>query len=273
MWELIARFVLKNKLALLTILAVITGFMGWHASKVQLSYDFTAAIPTNNARFADYQNFRKQFGEDGNMMVIGLQSDHLFDEKTFSDFASLGQQIKKINGVENILSVPVAVTLVKDSVAGLKAQNIYNFTIPSASSTAVSIRHFDSSKHLFFGLPFYKNLLYNPQTNATLMAVRINKDILVTKERTVVINAIVSLANQFGKDHSIDMHYSGLPLIRTQLADRMKKEMKWFLAGSVLLSAIILLIFFRSISTMLLSLAVVLTGVIWSVGTLHLFAC
>ncbi|MEP6747718.1 MAG: MMPL family transporter, partial [Bacteroidota bacterium] len=268
MWESIARFVLKNKLALLIVLAVITSFMGWQASKVELSYDFTGAIPTDNARYVSYQNFRKQFGEDGNMMVIGLQSDHLFDEKIFTDFASLGKQIKNIKGVENVLSIPVAVTLVKDSVAGLKASNIFDLDKPAPDQKSL----FDSSKNLFFSLPFYKNVLYNPQTNASLMAVRVNKDVLASKERTVVIGKIVTAADQFGKDHAIEMHYSGLPLIRTQLSDRMKKEMKGFLIGSVLLSAVILLIFFRSISTMFLSIAVVLTGVVWSVGTLHLFA-
>src|SRR5450755_3269697 len=126
MWESIARFVLKNKLVLLLVVAVITAFMGWQASKVQLSYDFTGAIPTNNARYVSYQNFRKQFGEDGNMMVIGVQSANLFDEKNFTDFALLCRQLKNIKGVENVLSIPVAVTLVKDSVAGLKAQNIFN---------------------------------------------------------------------------------------------------------------------------------------------------
>ena len=264
MWETIARFVLKNKLFLLIVLGLITAFMGWHASKVQLSYDFTGAIPTDNARYVSYQHFRKQFGEDGNMMVIGLQSQHLFEEKTFRDFALLGKQIKGIKGVENVLSIPVAVTLVKDTVAGLQAANIFNL-----DKTDIS---FDSSKNLFFSLPFYKNVLYNPQTNTTLVAVRINAAILASKERTIVVNQVVQTAELFGKNHDIEMHYSGLPLIRTQLADRMKKEMKWFLVGSVLLSAIILLIFFRSISTMLLSLAVVLTGVVWSVGTLHLFA-
>jgi len=267
MWESIARFVLKNKLVLLIVLAVITAFMGWHASKVQLSYDFTGAIPTNNARFVSYQHFRKQFGEDGNMMVIGLQPANLFDQKMFTDFAALGTQIKNIRGVENILSIPVAVTLVKDTAGGLKAQNIF-----SSDSGSSQFLHFDSSRNLFYSLPFYRNVLYNPQTNTTLMAVRINKDVLLSKERSVVVNQIVTAADQFGKKYSIEMHYSGLPLIRTQLADRMKKEMKWFLVGSVLLSAIILLIFFRSISTMFLSLAVVLTGVVWSVGTLHLFA-
>ena len=269
MWESIARFVLKNKLILLAVLAAVTVFMGWHASRVQLSYDFTGAIPTDNARYMSYQHFRKQFGEDGNMMVIGVQSPSLFDEKVFNGLAQLSNQLKNINGVENVLSIPTAINLVKDSAAGkLKAENIF---IPAQTAdTTVHFMHYDSSRQLFFSLPFYKGVLYNPQTNASLMAVRINKDVLASKERTTVVNKIVATANQFGSRYSIEMHYSGLPLIRTQLADRMKKEMKWFLIGSVLLSAIILLLFFRSISTMLLSLAVVLIGVVWSVGTLDL---
>ncbi|MEO5502055.1 MAG: MMPL family transporter, partial [Ginsengibacter sp.] len=59
---------------------------------------------------------------------------------------------------------------------------------------------------------------------------------------------------------------SGLPLIRTQIADRIAREMKWFIFGSLALSALILLLLFRSFMTMALSIAVVLIGVIWSVG-------
>jgi len=271
MWESIARFVLKNKLVLLAALAVITAFMGWQGSKVQLSYDFTGAIPTDNARYMSYQHFRKQFGEDGNMMVIGVQSPQLFNEKVFNGLAQLSSQLKNIKGVENVLSIPVAINLVKDSAAGkLLAENIFSRT--ASTDTGVHFIHYDSSRNLFFSLPFYKNVLYNPQTNASLVAVRVNKDILSSKTRTIVINQITTVGDQFGKKYAIEMHYSGLPLIRTQVSDRIKTEMKWFLIGSVLLSAIILLFFFRSISTMILSLAVVLTGVVWSMGTLHLFA-
>jgi predicted RND superfamily exporter protein len=269
MWESIARFVLKNKLVLLIALAMATAFMGWHASKLQLSYDFTGAIPTDNARYMSYQHFRKQFGEDGNMMVIGVQSAALFDEQVFNDLALLSTRLKNIKGVQNVLSIPLAINLVKDSAAGkLKTENI--FTRVASTDTSVQFMHYDSSRSLFFSLPFYKNVLYNPQTNASLIAVRINREVLLSKERTRVINDITTTAGWFGSKHAIELHYSGLPLIRTQLADRMKKEMKWFLIGSVLLSAIILLMFFRSISTMLLSLTVVLVGVVWSMGTLHL---
>jgi uncharacterized protein len=266
MWESIARFVLKNKLALLLVLAVLTGFMGWHASKVELSYEFTRAIPTDNPRYQSYLNFRKQFGEDGNTIVIGMQTDRLMDSTVFADLAALAKELKTVNGVENVLSIPTAITLVKDAVSEkLKPLNVF-----SKDSVTGQLIHFDSSRQLFFSLPFYKNVLYNPQTNASLMALRVNGKLMASAGRSQVVKDITAVANRFGSKHSIEMRYSGLPLIRTQVADRMKIEMKWFLIGSILLSAFILLIFFRSISTMLLSLAVVLIGVVWSMGTVHL---
>lgn len=46
--------------------------------------------------------------------------------------------------------------------------------------------------------------------------------------------------------------------------------MQWFLLGSLLLSAIILFIFFRSLATTLLSLSVVIIGVVYSLATIQL---
>jgi uncharacterized protein len=270
MWEAIARFVLKNKLVLLIALFLVTAFMGWHASKVQLSYEFSRAIPTDNAKYISYQNFRKQFGEDGNMMVIGFQSTTLFSDSVFGDFISLNNQIKSIQGVENVLSIPSAITLKKDSLTQkLKAENIFKASA-GAEKSLLNVNNTDSAKNIFFSLPFYKGVLYNTATNAYLLAVRINKDVLNSKNRSGVVNLVVNAANRFGREHGFEMHYSGLPLIRTQIADKIKKEMNWFLIGSVVLLSVILLFFFRSVSIMLLSISVVLIGVIWSMGTLHL---
>jgi predicted RND superfamily exporter protein len=89
--------------------------------------------------------------------------------------------------------------------------------------------------------------------------------------RTAVVNNIVKFGDAFGKTHQIQMHYSGLPLIRTNMATKVATEMKWFSLASVLLSALILLIFFRSLSNMFLSLVVVIIGVVFSLATMHLF--
>jgi uncharacterized protein len=267
MWGNIASFVLRFRLLLLILLIGATAFMGYHASRVQLSYEFARAVPIDNPKYVAYQNFKKQFGEDGNLLVIGVQTDKLFDQNVFNDYIALNNKLKKIPGVDEVLGVTSSVNLLKkikpDSSQTLAA-------VPVFRNKNLSQPEIDSSKAVFFNLLFYRGLLYNPQTNSYLIAVNVNKNIMASAKRTITVKAVKDAGDEFGSKHSIDMHYSGLPFIRTSMAVKIANEMKIFLVSSILLSALILLLFFRSFSTMLLSLAVVLIGVTWSLGTMDL---
>lgn len=264
MWQNLGRFILKYRLSLLLILAALTGFMAYHASRVELSYDFSRAIPINNPKYKTYQEFRKKFGEDGNLLVLGIQTDKLFQEKTFNAYAALQRNLKKIKGVDDVIAVPSAVNLVKvPETEKLKADTIF-------SEKVLSQAEIDSGAVKFLNLPFYRSLLYNPSTNAWLMGVRINKELMASKKRMGVVNAINELADQFGASNNIVVYHSGLPHIRSVLSVRIVKEMRMFILASILLSALILLLFFRSVSAMLLSLGVVVLGVIWSFATIEL---
>lgn len=238
--------------------------MAWQAGKVSLGYEFAKAIPTDNPKYRAYQAFKQKFGEDGNLLVVGIQTPEFFSEKNFTRYTTLVKDIKKLPGVEDIISVPTAVTLIKNAATEkLKAELIFPDQVPDQAVL-------DSLKGVFLNLPFYRGLLYNPSTNAWLMGVRINKGVLSSKERVAVVKGITDKIDAFEKETTITTHVSGLPLIRTQIASRIAAEMKWFLWMSVLLSAIILLLFFRSLTAMWLSLAVVGMGVVWSLGTMHL---
>ena len=264
MWKSLGHFILKFRVPLLLLLLGSTVYMGYQAKKVQLSYEFANAIPIDHPKYKAYQEFRKKFGEDGNMLVIGILTDKLFEQKIFNNYNSLVQKIKKSSGVEDIISVSTAVNLLKNpETEKLFAQAIFR-------DTALTQYEIDSSKNIFLNLPFYRNLLYNPETKAWLIGIKINKQILASKKREKVVGDLTELANDFGVKNNLDIHLSGLPLIRTVLAKRIADEMRWFLLASILLSAIILLLFFKAFSTMLLSLSVVITGVIWSLGTMVL---
>ncbi|MEO7768235.1 MAG: MMPL family transporter, partial [Ferruginibacter sp.] len=245
-------------------LFVVTAVMGFFASKVKLSYEFAKAIPTDNPKYRQYKDFREKFGDDGNVLVVGVQTDKIFELKTFKAYSHLQQQLKKVNDVEDVLSLPSSVSLQKDSLTE-KLVPVKIFSDNITKQTAL-----DSAKAVFFNLPFYRSLLYNADSNAYLMGVRINKDSLSSPKRSKIVKDITVIVNDFEKETNIPVHLSGLPLIRTVMADRLQKEMRIFLIGSLMLSAFILLLFFRSFSTMLLSLLVVIMGVIWSLGVLQL---
>ena len=268
MWQSLAKFVIKNRIVLLTALILSTGIMGYYASKVKLSYEFSRAIPTDNPKYLEYVSFKQKFGDDGNLLVAGITTKDFFKLKTFQAYEALQNDIKKVKAVDNILSIPGAITLATDSAGKLTAQKIFPENIGSQ-------QELDSAAKIFSGLPFYKDRLYStdpsqPGETSYLMAVRINKNVLATKERSQVIAGINEALKKFKDQTGIDTHASGLPLIRTMVADRIQKEMKLFLIASLGLSVIILLLFFRSISTTLLSLAVVLTGVIWTMAVIYL---
>ena len=132
--------------------------MAYFASGVQLSYEFTNAIPTDNPKYKAYQQFRKQFGEDGNLMVIGVQTDKFFQQDFFTDYAQLVKRLEKVKAVENVLSVPGAINLIKDTASG-KLQVVK--VVPEAG-----VINADSVRKVFYNLPFYKGFLYNGQSNA-----------------------------------------------------------------------------------------------------------
>jgi len=264
MWYSLGRFILRFRYPLLIILLVISGLMAWQASRVKLSYDFSRAIPTNNPKYIIYQDFKKKFGEDGNLLVIGIQTPDFFSEKIFNEYGQLQRELKKLTGVDDIIAVSTAINLVKDTVSNqLRAVHIF-------PGTELAQEKIDSGAAVFLNLPFYRYLLYNPETSAWLMGVRINKDLMASKARIGIVNEISDLAKKFSVTTGLQVYQSGLPHIRTQLSVRVVKEMRWFLVASIVLSAIILLLFFRSISITLLSLAVVGIGVTWSFGTIEL---
>jgi len=264
MWQALGKAVLRFRIPLMIALVLLTVFMGYQASKVQMSYDFSRAIPTDHPKYKAYLEFKKTFGEDGNLLTIGFTSKNFFEVDQFNALTGFQEQLKKINGVEDIISVNGAVTLKKnDSTNKLDAIRIFPANIKSQ-------QELDSLKDIFNSLPFYRGLLYNPDTKAYLLGLRINSEILGSKARETTIGEIEKEATSFAEATKLDLHLSGLPLIRTNVALRIAKEMQWFLLGSVLLSALILFIFFRSFSTTLLSLAVVLIGVVYSLATIQM---
>ena len=264
MWYKAGKFILQYRLLLLILLFCATAFMGWEASKVQMSYDFTRALPTDNPKYREYQAFLKKFGGDGNTLVVGIETDQLFTVSLFNQLGQLHQQLKKVSGVTEILSIPEVVNLRNDSVnRKLVPVRIFNYPYTSQPSL-------DSAKAAFENLPFYKNLVYNPQTHSYLMGVSVNKDTINSKSRTRLINNIMAEVDGFAKKANLPVYVSGLPFIRTNIGNRIKAELNLFLIGSLLLSVITLFLFFRSLGATFMSLLVVGMGVVWSLGTIVL---
>ncbi len=264
MWYRLGQNILKYKKTYLFFILLSTVVMGYFAVQIKLSYEYTKAIPSDNPKFIVYNEFVKKYGVDGTTVVVGFKTDHFYSKDFFNQVDALHKTIKQNSAVAEVMSIPTAYTITKDSIdTKFNAAKIFH-----APYTSDSLLLADQT--VFENLPFYQNLLYNPDSNSYIMAISFIADSINSVSRTKIIGSIQDELDRFSQSAKTEVHISGLPFIRTIMADRIKKEMLWFLIGSLILSAITLLVFFRSVSATVMSLAVVLMGVIWSLGTMVL---
>lgn len=265
MWNNFSKFILSNRIAILVVFFVITLFMAWKASFVRLSYTGSKILPLTDSAFIKYNQFKSLFGEDGNTMVLGLSSPKLMKKELFNDWSALAAEIQKTDGIKQVLSIGNLYDLEKDTVN-------QRFTLKQLSGQTIKTdAGMDSIRLRIYELPFYNGLLYNKESNATLMAINFDHKILNTPKRAPVIKSILDKADAFSKKHQVEVHYSGLPFIRTAISQLVSREFVLFLGLSILVAAVILFIFFRRLYPVLFPILLVIVGVIWSLATLVMF--
>ena len=265
MWNKIATYIIRYRLLWVALVLLSTIFMAYEANKIELSYQFARILPSNDPVEKEYQDFRKLFGEDGSVMVIGWQDPQLFQVDKFSDWCKLSQRIKETEGIKSVLSLANVYKAVRnDSLRQFDFSPVIR-QIPTTQAEA------DSVKKEILNLPIYEGLVLNSKTNATLIVITFNDKELNSKRRLSIVGDIEAIAEEFAVKYKTDLHYSGMPYIRTVNMKKISGEMELFMGLAVFVTLTILWAFFRSFRLTILSIVVVLIGVVFSVGILHLF--
>ena len=261
----ISRFILKHRTLLIVILALSTAFMSYKAMDVQLSYDNTSLLPDKDSTRIEYQEFKNLFGEDGNVIVVGTINPDIFNLDQFNGWADLSNKVRKIDGVLEVLSITRAINLVKND-------STHQFDVfPLVRKNPVTQAEVDSLKNLILSLKIYDGLLYNSKSKATLMTITLDKNKLNDKSRIVLIDNLMKEVEVYRNQYKVDIHYSGMPYIRTVTMQKVKHELILFVILSILVAAVIMLLFFRSLKVVLSSLLVVGISIFWVMGTITLF--
>ena len=265
MWLKVSGIILRNKILLLGILFIITAFLGYNALKVEMSYEYASLLPKKDQAYKDYQKFVNIFGEEGNLIIIGTRDTNFFHLDHFRDWKELCSRLSRVEGVEDLLSISNTYNLVKNT-------RERHFEIePVFPDSVGSQEELDSLAALFRSLPFYKNTLYNSDTDSYLLAITVNKDKMLTREREKMVKSITKICRSYEEDINVKLHYSGLPYIRVVNSIKIKREIYLFSALALAICIIVLFLFFRSFKAVFFPVLIVLTGVIWAMGMLSLF--
>ncbi|MCB9335689.1 MAG: MMPL family transporter [Flavobacteriales bacterium] len=278
MWFNLSKIILKNRLTFIIIIGVITLIMGYLAQFARMSYQMAQLLPQTDSTFIEYKNFKSTFGNDGSIVVVGINNPELYQLNNFNAWYDLTKEIKDIkvefkkdgeiqmvNGVPEALSIANAYLLKKNAAA---KKFDFEQIVKQRPTNQLEV---DSLKKVLNGYPFYEGFLFADSSNATLMAITLNREVLDSKYRKGLFDKIDEAIAKFEETTNFKVYKSGLPYIRANSSTKVASEIKIFLLLSILITSLLLYLFFRSFKATMYSMLVVCIGVVWSLGILVLF--
>jgi uncharacterized protein len=257
----ISDIILKGRLLILALIIAMIVMMANYANQTNLSYEMAKILPPEHPTHINYENFKSEFGESINTMVIAVQDVDFFSKEHLYAWNKFGDEIERIEGVNGVLNITKLPVLTTDSTKRKFISERWYF--PEMTSSEL-----DSSLKVFHNQKIYEGMLYNKDAYSAIMLVDINKIILATPKRKNLIDEIVNSGEKYSSTIGKDVKYSGLPYIRTIDSIKVKDEISIFILFTLLITSFILLLFFKSFKATIISIIVVVIGVLFSFGTM-----
>ena len=266
-WELVARVVLRNRILMLSIISAITILLALQWKNIQFTYTEANLLPADNIVNIEYNAFLEKFGEEGNLIIIGVKDSTFFTPKAYAAWSKMMISLKSSPEVDLVISLNDLKTLQKnDSLQRFELVPLVNPDKTIDKNYLAKIK-----SQLFNDLPFYEGLLFNKQSGSIRSAVYLDKKIVNSPIRKdFVLKKVVPQIEAFEKETGIDLRVSGMPYIRTLNAVTILDEIKIFIGAALLVTSLLFFFFFRSFRATLISMIIVIIGVMWSFGILGL---
>ena len=265
-WSAVARFILRNRTFLLIVIAAITVFFAMQWKHMRFTYTEANLLPDDHTINVEYDRFLSEFGEEGNLIVLGVKDTMLFTPAIFNAWTELSAELNKSDEVELTLSISDLQKLEK------RTDSIGFRLVPFINDTLLDKKKLSQYQYeLFHKLPFYKGLVYSPNKQSVRTAIYIKKDIINTAARKDFIDAIlIPLVDKFEEETGVKVHTSGMPYIRTLNSQNIIDEIGLFVGAALFVTSIIFFFFFRSFRATVISMITVIIGVMWALGILGL---
>ena len=263
MWNALSSIILKYRILFAVIICVITAIMAKHAVNVEYSVERAKILPPTHQVFLENQKFQKTYGNH-HVMAIAITDSNFFKLDNFATWDNLCNKIDKINGVDNIISVNKLSKLVKDTAE-------QKFEIKSWFPKNISSQEILDSLVLDLDKQKFYDGIFSDNNTGTLVLIDLNDEIINSKKRDELVFSIKDLSDQYSKKYDVDIHYSGMPYMRSVQSVSLKKEITLFIFLTLFITSFILFLFFRSFKAMFASIIVVVLGVIWAFGFIEIF--
>ena len=263
-WEAVARLILRNRVLILILIGLGTGFMISQWDKMRFTYTEANLLPNRHPINLEYNTFLNIFGEEGNVIVLGVKDSTLLSVEKLNAWNTFCKSFKNNNNIEAIITLKDLRKLTKN-----KKDKQFDFEPFINDSIRSNVELEQLKKTLFSDFPFYDEILYNKNSKAIRSIFYLKKSIVNTSTRKdFIMEVLIPKIEAFEKETNLNVRASGMPYVRTLNSQNIIDEIEIFILAAILITSLIFYLFFRSYRATFISMCVVVIGVMWTFGIL-----
>lgn len=233
----------------LALAAVVTlaAFSGWHARQLGVEHANESLNVPDPERIANYQRFRTLFGSDEDLLVA-IHASHLLHPATLAHLHALTQELERIDGVAEVLSLTNALRIVAGHTGAELAPLLP--TPYDRPNIETEIRKAMEE------MPELVGWLISADSRTAGIWVALSEQGSHPEQSHRLIEAVRNTLAAFERRTGLEAHLTGVPVQKHDVTAYIQRDERLLLPVAIAVLGSVLWIYFRSLLAALLPLLV-----------------
>lgn len=259
MFKRLAVFIFRHQWPIALTMVVITIIMAGAMTRIQIDPSMETLFDKKSHEYLYYRQYNERYGSDQMIAVAMATTSHLFETDNLKKLKELTDKIPDLGGVERVLSLANAMD-VRPKFIGVKTVPVFEGVMEGEKSLE-ELEQEVLSNELFVGNLISKN---GKVANILVYLKPAGKDVNQSG------NFIKTLRLYLAKEESPDLKFyvAGSPVEQYDFIHLIRRDQYIFVPLTALLLVITTFVIYRSFTCMLLSMAIVIMTLIWTMGTI-----
>lgn len=247
----------RKSILVLLIVFFITAVQLYFLKDIQFDYDLRKFFPTNSEETDFFMDYSEKYEWDDDFVLLGLHNKAgIFEQAFLQKLDTLTKQLKRTEDIENVLS-PTTINILRKTpfTAGVVTRPYITLDQPEKYIS-------DSAR--IYKRPELVDRLFARDGKSVAILIRQTPDLSV--ERCDALSQKIDrLADELKFD---EIHYAGKCFSQTAYVNLVRREVGLFVGASIVMIVFFLWISYRKIWSVWMPLLVIITTVIWTLGTM-----
>ena len=270
---MLMNWVLRFKLPIILFSFFILFYFGHLGSSLETesSASISNILAEDDPSIVNNEKFEEIFGSD-ETIVVGLETDDVYHNPFLAFLIRLSEELETIEGVRDVHGLAATLTDIRG-----EADELLTERFISEEDLPYSARQLSRMKQHFSSHPFLQNRFIDQAGKATLIAVRIDTDLLTEdahKEQLAALITTVTLDSvaEETKQSSLRItpHFVGSAVVGNQIREMQEAE-RYISFVMLIVLAAVLLIAFRTFHGVAIPLLIAMTSMSFVMGLKALF--